>query len=54
MIPTPICATSSCPRARRAARGMTEAELAALVTRDAMIGVTTVKPPASGGKGARA
>ena len=33
---------------------LTEAELAALVTRDAMIGVTTVKPPASGGKGARA
>jgi hypothetical protein len=32
---------------------MTEAELAQLVTRDAMIGVTTVKAPASGGKGAR-
>ena len=27
---------------------MTEAELAALVTRDAMIGVTTVKSPAAG------
>jgi nitrile hydratase len=32
---------------------MTEAELAELVTRDAMIGVTTVKPPAAARQGAR-